>query len=110
MVSKHQNNKISSSGCIASALSIIGDKWTALIIKELVEGPKCYTEIESALNGISPRTLSARLDKLLDNQVIEKTLYCQHPPRHNYALTEKGKELEKILKTMVLWGNKYGSI
>lgn len=110
MISKSKIQASSSSGCIASALSIIGDKWTALIIKELVDGPKCYSEIEKSLIGISPRTLSARLDKLLDNRVVEKILYCEHPPRHNYLLSEKGKELEKILKTMVIWGDKYGNL
>lgn len=95
-------------GCIASALAIIGDKWTALIIRELVTGPKCYSELELTLANISPRTLSARLEKLLINKVITKNLYCQHPPRHNYALTDKGEELEKILHAMASWGDKYG--
>jgi DNA-binding HxlR family transcriptional regulator len=90
-----------------AALSIVGDKWTALIIKELVSSPKCYSEIEHALNGISPRTLSARLDKLIDKKVIDKVLYCEHPPRHKYVLTDKGSELEKILKAMIAWGDKY---
>lgn len=96
-----------SSGCMIAALSIIGDKWTPLIIKELVSGPKCYSEIEHALKGISPRTLSARLDKLITRKVLDKVLYCEHPPRHKYALTEKGSELEKILKAMVTWSDKY---
>lgn len=96
-------------GCIANALDTLGDKWTALIIKELVSGAKCFSELELNLLGISPRTLSARLDKLLDNKVIVRELYCNHPPRHKYALTKKGSELEKILRTMAHWGAKYGT-
>lgn len=94
-------------GCISNALSTLGDKWTGLIIKELVNGSKCYSELEFALKGISPRTLSARIDKLLDNKVIDKELYCDHPPRYKYALTKKGSELEKILSAMAEWGSKY---
>lgn len=94
-------------GCISSALATLGDKWTGLIIKELVYGPRCYSELESALRGISPRTLSARIDKLLDNKVIVKELYCDHPPRYKYSLTKKGSELEKILSAMAEWGSKY---
>lgn len=90
-----------------SALATLGDKWTGLIIKELVPGAKCYSELELALHGISPRTLSARLEKLSDSQVINKELYCEHPPRHKYALTKKGAELEKILSAMAEWGAKY---
>jgi DNA-binding HxlR family transcriptional regulator len=97
------------SGCIMSALATLGDKWTALIIKELVPGSKCYSELEVALSGISPRTLSARLEKLLESEVIDKELYCNHPPRHKYALTKKGAELEKILSAMASWGAKYSN-
>jgi len=107
MVVINKSIAASSSGCIIAALSIVGDKWTALIIKELVSGPKCYSEIDLALKGISPRTLSARLEKLVDKKVIDKLLYCEHPPRHKYVLTDKGSELEKILKAMIAWGDKY---
>lgn len=99
--------KSTDAGCISSALATLGDKWTGLIIKELVPGAKCYSELELALTGISPRTLSARIDKLLDNKVIDKELYCDHPPRHKYALTKKGAELEEILSAMAEWGSKY---
>jgi DNA-binding HxlR family transcriptional regulator len=95
--------------CISSALATLGDKWTGLIIKELVAGARCYSELELALSGISPRTLSARIDKLLDSKVINKELYCDHPPRHKYALTKKGAELEKILSAMAEWGSKYSN-
>lgn len=96
-----------SPGCITSALNILGDKWTGLIVQQLVPGPKCYSEIEAGLPGISPRTLSARIDKLLASEVVSKQLYCSHPPRYRYILTKKGDELEKILKAMITWGDKY---
>lgn len=103
----NKNNPKTSPGCISSALKILGDKWTGLIVQQLVAGPKCYSEIEAGLPGISPRTLSARIDKLLVSDVVSKELYCSHPPRYRYQLTKKGDELEKILKAMISWGDKY---
>lgn len=96
-------------GCITSALKIIGDKWTALIIRDLASAPSTFGELETNLVGISPRTLSQRLDFLMEEQIITKTLYCQHPPRYNYSLTEKGAELENVLFSMAEWGAKYHS-
>jgi DNA-binding HxlR family transcriptional regulator len=96
-------------GCITSALKIIGDKWTALIIRDLASAPHTFGELEANLVGISPRTLSQRLEMLMHEQIIIKTLYCQHPPRYNYSLTEKGTELENVLFSMAEWGAKYHS-
>lgn len=94
-------------GCIQAALSIMGDKWSPLLLGQLVEEPKTFGELDIALNGISPRTLSARLDKLEAASVIGKDRYCDHPPRYRYGLTKKGKELQDILVAMGDWGNKY---
>jgi len=102
-----KKNQKSKPGCVAAALTILGDKWTGLIVQQLVQGPKCYTDLATNLSGISPRTLSARIDKLLASGVISKEIYCSHPPRYEYSLTKKGEELEKILKAMVNWGDKY---
>lgn len=94
-------------GCIKKALDILGDKWSPLLIGQLVSGPKTFGDLESSLLGISPRTLSARLDKLQIELIVTKTLYCKHPPRYTYDLTPKGVELQKILRTMADWGEKY---
>lgn len=96
-------------GCITSALKIIGDKWTALIIRDLASAPHTFGELESNLTGISPRTLSQRLEMLISEEIVVKSLYCQHPPRYNYNLTEKGTELENVLFSMAEWGAKYHS-
>ena len=94
-------------GCIQAALEILGDKWSPLLLGQLIKQPKAFGELELALAGISPRTLSARLDKLLDEGVIDKDLYCTHPPRYRYKLTTKGKELQVILAKMAKWGEQY---
>lgn len=98
---------ISSPSCIAAASAILGDKWTPLIVRTLTSCPACFSELEISLEGISPRTLSQRLDKLEAEQIIVKSLYCERPPRYRYELTPKGRDLESILQSMAVWGDKY---
>ena len=95
------------SGCVAAALEILGDKWSPLLLGLLIEGSKTFCELEAGLQGISPRTLSARLEKLAEHEILQKHLYCEHPPRYKYELTQKGRELQHILKAMGDWGDKY---
>lgn len=96
--------------CIQTTLAILGDKWTALIVRYLFDaGPARFSEIELALGGISPRTLSQRLDKLVTEDILAKQQYCQHPPRVTYQLTPKGQELQKILVQMASWGTRYAA-
>jgi DNA-binding HxlR family transcriptional regulator len=93
--------------CIAGALLILGDKWTALIIREMSSSPQKFSNLEKNLNGISPRTLSQRLEKLTEHNIINKKLYCDKPPRYNYFLTRKGEGLKQILEDMVSWSDQY---
>jgi len=94
-------------GCIESTLCIIGDQWTALILRDLTVEPRTFSQLEASLKSISPRTLSQRLEHLVGQQIIEKRLYCEHPPRYNYALSNKGNELQDVLDKMAEWGEKY---
>lgn len=94
-------------GCIQAALRIIGDKWSPLLLGQLVEGEKTFGELELQLGGISPRTLSDRLDTLINEGIIEKKQYCARPPRYRYKLTDKGNGLRSILVQMAQWGEKY---
>ena len=94
-------------GCIQAALNILGDKWSPLILGLLFEEDKTFGELELMLAGISPRTLSSRLDKLEAAKIIRREQYCQHPPRYRYCLTEKGRDLRSILVQMGDWGAKY---
>jgi DNA-binding HxlR family transcriptional regulator len=94
-------------GCIQAALNILGDKWSPLLLGQLVEGKKTFGELELMLSGISPRTLSARLDRLETEGIVSKIQYCKHPPRYRYVLTEKGQDLRSILVQMGDWGAKY---
>jgi DNA-binding HxlR family transcriptional regulator len=94
-------------GCLKSALAVLGEKWTALLLSSLSEGTRTFSELEELVVGINPRTLSQRLDKLAAEKIIVKQLYNDHPPRYRYELTKKGTELQDVLRAMADWGDKY---
>lgn len=94
-------------GCIASAMGIIGNKWTALILRDLFGGPRRFCELEKSVGNINPRTLSQRLDDLERHGIITKQSFAEVPPRTEYTLTKKGEDLLPILKQMAAWGTKY---
>jgi len=95
------------SGCIASAMEIIGNKWTALILRDLSSGPKRFSELEKSVGSINPRTLSQRLDDLEQHAIVTKKSYAEVPPRIEYTLTKKGEDLLPVLRAMSTWGDKY---
>lgn len=94
-------------GCIAAAAAILGQKWTALIVRDLHTGPKGFCELERTVDGINPRTLSQRLDELEQHDIITKDSCAGAPNRCEYHLTTKGQDLIPILKQMADWGDKY---
>jgi len=93
---------------VARALDIIGERWTLLILRDLMlHGPRRFQDFQSSFDGISPNTLSARLKTLEDAGVIERRFYEQHPPRAEYVLTDKGEALRPMLRTLREWGERY---
>lgn len=94
-------------GCISTAMEIIGNKWTALILRDLFEGDRRFSELERSVGSINPRTLSQRLDDLEKHGIITKQSFAEVPPRIEYSLTDKGRDLLPILKQMAEWGNRY---
>jgi DNA-binding HxlR family transcriptional regulator len=94
-------------GCIAGAMEIIGNKWTALILRDLSDGPKRFSELERSVGNINPRTLSQRLDDLERHHIVTKQAYAEVPPRTEYTLTPKGTDLVPVLRAMSDWGDKY---
>jgi len=90
---------------IARTLDIIGERWTILILRDLlIEGPRKFQDFQQSLAGISPNTLSARLKRLEESGVVERRFYEQHPPRAEYLLTAKGRALGPVLKALLDWG------
>lgn len=94
-------------GCIASAMNIIGNKWTALILRDLFNGPQRFSTLEKSVGKINPRTLSQRLDELEKQGIITKVSFSEVPPRIEYTLTKKGSDLVPVLEQMAAWGEKY---
>lgn len=90
-----------------TTLTLIGNKWTVLIIEELWKGTKRFGEIEKALTGISPRTLSLRLASLEKSGIIVREVFPEVPPRVEYQLTELGRSLEEVLTPIRNWGIKF---
>ena len=94
-------------GCIAGAMEIIGNKWTALILRDLASGSQRFCELEKSVGAINPRTLSQRLDDLEEHGIITKQSFAEVPPRTEYTLTDKGLDLMPVLEQMAAWGEKY---
>ncbi|KQN02823.1 hypothetical protein ASE82_08490 [Sphingomonas sp. Leaf230] len=92
---------------IARSLSVVGDRWTMLILRELVMGVRRFDEIQ-AQTGMSSNLLSVRLKRLETDGVIERRAYSERPKRYEYYATEKGKELDPILLLLRSWGTKWG--
>ena len=95
---------------IARTLDIIGERWTILILRDLLkQGPRRFQDFQRSLEGVSPNTLSARLKTLEEHAIIVRKFYEEHPPRAEYLLTEKGRMLGPILKALLEWGQKYAN-
>jgi DNA-binding HxlR family transcriptional regulator len=93
---------------VGRAAAIIGGRWTALIIRDLLLKKSCrYQDLLDSLGGIASNTLSDRLKMLEDHGIIERRMYEHHPPRAEYLLTEKGLEFAPVLRAMRKWGDKY---
>jgi DNA-binding HxlR family transcriptional regulator len=93
---------------VARTLEIIGDRWTMLIIRDLLlKGSRKFVDFEQSLAGISPNTLSGRLKVLEEAGLIERRFYEQRPPRAEYVITDKGSELRPALRALKDWGQKH---
>jgi DNA-binding HxlR family transcriptional regulator len=92
---------------VAACAEIIGAKWTALLLHDLSEGPRRFSELEHSCSGISPRTLSERLRALEDEGIVERHSYPESPPRVEYELTSKGEALLPIIDAMRDFGHSW---
>ena len=93
------------SGCpIEHALLILDGKWSTLIIRELLTGPKRFGELRAALAMGSPKTLTERLRILEHQGVLTRTIYAEVPPRVVYELTKRGQTFRSVLDAMAAWG------
>ena len=87
-------------GCISTAAQILGNKWTAQILRDLADRSQRFCSLEKSVEGINPRILSQRLNQLEESGVVSKS-------DNGYSLTDKGRELIPVLEQMAQWGAKY---
>ena len=93
---------------VARTLDLVGERLTMLVLRDLLrQGPRKFQDFERSLTGISPNTLSARLKRLEEAGIVERQFYEQHPPRAEYVLTEKGRQLGPLLKALYDWGTRH---
>jgi DNA-binding HxlR family transcriptional regulator len=92
---------------VAATSDLIGSKWTALIVHDLSEGPRRFSELERSCHGISPRTLAERLRALETEGIVERQSYAETPPRVEYRLTPKGEALLPIIDAMREFGHSW---
>ena len=92
---------------VAATAEIVGAKWTALLVHDLSEGPRRFSELERSCQGISPRTLAERLRALEAEGILERQSYPETPPRVEYSLTEKGESLLPIIDAMREFGREW---
>ena len=90
---------------VAATADVIGAKWTALLVHDLSEGPRRFSQLEHSCHGISPRTLSERLRALEHEEIVARHSYPESPPRVEYELTDKGEALLPIIEEMRRFGH-----
>ncbi len=104
---KKQQQKICETCPIAKTADLIGDSCVLLIIRDLLSGTKRFGELEFSLQGISTRTLSKKLKMLVEKGIVKREEFNEKPPRVEYRLSEKGRALNTLIKTMLKYGEKY---
>ena len=93
---------------VAQCLEVIGDWWTPLIVRDLLFGVGRFDEIQERL-GISRNVLTQRLELLVENGVVERQPYQDNPPRFDYVLTRKGRDLWFVIQAMKQWGDTWAA-
>ena len=88
----------------ARALDLVGDKWTLLIVRDLAAGPRRFVELQRVLPGISTEQLRSRLNRMVADGLLTRQRYREVPPRVDYELTARSKELLPVLGALARWG------
>jgi DNA-binding HxlR family transcriptional regulator len=91
---------------IAKSLEVIGERWSLLIVRDVFNGNRRFGEMQASL-GVARNVLSARLQRLVDEDILERRRYQDSPARYEYFLTEKGLDLWPTLIALLSWGDRY---
>ena len=92
---------------VETTLTLIGDKWKVLILRDLMPGTKRFGELKKSVGNVSQKVLTAQLRAMEENGLVNRKVYAEVPPRVEYSLTELGKSLKPILDSMWTWGEGY---
>ncbi|MGN6585937.1 MAG: winged helix-turn-helix transcriptional regulator [Solirubrobacterales bacterium] len=91
---------------VAKALEVIGERWSLLIVRTVMHGNRRFSEMQESL-GIARNVLATRLQRLVDEEILERRAYSESPPRYEYFLTQKGLDLWPALIALLAWGDRY---
>ncbi len=91
---------------IARTLEMVGERWTILVIREVFNGNRKFSEMHRSL-GVARNVLTARLQRLVDEDILERRPYSERPERYEYFLTEKGLDLWPVMISLMFWGDKH---
>lgn len=89
---------------VSCTLDVLGDKWTLLVVRDVMRGKRRYGEFLESPEGIPTNILAERLTRLVSLGIVDAHRYSEHPPRLEYVLTPKGEDLRPVLRAMVEWG------
>jgi DNA-binding HxlR family transcriptional regulator len=92
---------------VAKSLEVVGDRWTLLLIRDLLRAPRRFQDFLESLAGIPPNILSDRLKRMEEHALVARRFYSEHPPRAEYALTDKGRELGVVVGALAAWGSRH---
>ncbi len=92
---------------VETTLTLIGDKWKVLILRDLMPGTKRFGELKRSIGNVSQKVLTAQLRDMEGSGLIHRKVYAEVPPRVEYSLTELGQSLKPILDAMQKWGEGY---
>jgi DNA-binding HxlR family transcriptional regulator len=92
---------------VAKTLELVGDRWTLLVVRDLLGGARRFQDLQAGLPGLAPNILSDRLKLIEEHGLVERRFYSEHPPRAEYALTAKGQELGVVIGALAAWGSRH---
>ena len=92
---------------VETTLTLIGDKWKVLILRDLMPGTKRFGELKKSIGKVSQKVLTAQLRAMEKSGLVHREVYAEVPPRVEYSLTELGRSLKPILDSLWAWGEEY---
>jgi DNA-binding HxlR family transcriptional regulator len=92
---------------VAGALDLIGDRWTLLVVRDLLRGKRRYGDLAASSERIPTNILADRLRRLEHGGLVERVQYNAHPPRYEYQLTARGEDLRPAIRSLAAWGLQY---